>query len=400
MHVPRRGPGGVAPVRRIVFLDGLRGVAALYVVLHHAAMLIPPAGLSGPALAVRFLLRHGHAAVAVFVVLSGYSLMLAVARDPEGRLPGGLLAFLGQRARRILPPYYAALALCVLLIALTPAHTLGHPGALLANGAGVIVSHLLLAHNLSVRWIFQIAPPFWSVATECQIYLLFPALLVVWRRCGITAAVAAGFALGYALAALAPLLGNPALRQLCPWYAGLFALGMAGAVATDRRRPAEVVGPAARGLAGFGVGIVALFVAGLALSMNHDRAFMVGDPLVGATTACLIVHGARRTTPGVTTPLRPIFRLLEDRRAAALGAISYSLYLVHYPLLVLADAALRSHGGGPDVRLAALLLVATPLCIPAAIHFHGLFERPATRLSPPARAKRPLACLPVSDGHP
>jgi peptidoglycan/LPS O-acetylase OafA/YrhL len=311
--------------------------------------------------------------------------MLPVARDPGGRLPGGLLAFLEKRARRILPPYYAALALCLLPIALIPAsghpaHALGLHGAPPANGAGagIIVSHLLLAHNLSVRWIFQIAPPFWSVATECQIYLLFPALLAVWRGYGITAAIAAGFALGYAVAALALPLDNPALRQLCPWYAGLFALGMAGAVAIDRRCPTRVVERTPRALAGFGIGIVALFVAGLALAVNNDRAFMVGDPLVGAATACLIVGGARRTTPGVATPLGPVFRLLEHRRAAALGSISYSLYLVHYPLLVLADEALIAHGGSPEVRLAALLLVASPLCIPAAILFHRLFERPSS----------------------
>jgi peptidoglycan/LPS O-acetylase OafA/YrhL len=276
----------------------------------------------------------------------------------------------------------------LLLIALTPAlgnpaFTLGHHGVSLATaeGAGIVVSHLLLAHNLSERRMFQIAPPFWSVATEWQIYLLFPALLVVWRRCGVTAVVAAGFALGYAVAALALVLGNPALRQLCPWYVGLFALGMAGAVATDRRWPTEVMGRDSRGLAGFGFGIVALIVVGLVLAGDNDRAFMVGDPLIGAATARLIVRGARRSTTGVATPLGPVFRLLEDRRATALGSISYSLYLVHYPLLLLADAALRSRGWGPDVRLEVLLLVSSPLCIPAAILFQGLFESPSSSRS-------------------
>src|SRR5215203_1884331 len=113
-------PEGAPPPPRLAFLDGLRGLAASYVVLHHAALLVPPSGLTGPATVARFLLRHGHYAVAVFIVLSGYCLMLPVARDPLGRLPGGTLAFFGRRARRILPPYYAALVLCWALIALVP----------------------------------------------------------------------------------------------------------------------------------------------------------------------------------------------------------------------------------------------------------------------------------------
>src|SRR5438270_2616521 len=108
---PRRPP---AP--RLPFLDGLRGLAAVYVVLHHAAMMVPPAGLGGVGSAARFVFRHGHYAVAVFIVLSGYCLMLPVARDPCGRLPGGVVGYLGRRARRILPPYYAALGLGWLLI--------------------------------------------------------------------------------------------------------------------------------------------------------------------------------------------------------------------------------------------------------------------------------------------
>jgi peptidoglycan/LPS O-acetylase OafA/YrhL len=372
MLVTRRGPERVGPVPRLDFLDGLRGLAALYVVLHHAAMLVPPAGLAGTALAVRFLLRHGHAAVAVFVVLSGYCLMLPVARDPEGRLPGGLLAFLGRRARRILPPYYVALGLCLLLIVLAPAkgqqaHVLGH--------SGTVVSHLLLAHNLDPRWIFRIAPPFWSVATECQIYVLFPGLLVLWRRWGISAAVAGGFALGYAVATLALPLGNPALRQLCPWYVGLFALGMAGAVTTESQRASAGEGRASPGRAGIGIGVVALVFAGSALAGNTDRAFMISDPLVGAATACLIVRGTLRSTLEVATPKRPVFRFLERRWAVALGIISYSLYLVHYPLLVLASSALRTRGWAPGSRLAVLLLVAAPLCLPVAVLFHALFER-------------------------
>ena len=144
-------------------------------------------GLSGPALAVRFLLRHGHAAVAVFVVLSGYCLMLPVARDPEVVWPGP--AFVLRAAGAAYParvlcgvgprpvavrsdPAIRAVGRCP-----RPSRFLGAPVA----AAGVLVSHVLLIHNLSMKWIFQLAPPFWTVATEGQIYLLFPVMVVLWR---------------------------------------------------------------------------------------------------------------------------------------------------------------------------------------------------------------------------
>src|SRR4051794_20575862 len=57
------------------FLDGMRGLAALYVTLHHAAIMVPPDGMSWGPLRLVLCLYMGHAAVSVFIVLSGYCLM-------------------------------------------------------------------------------------------------------------------------------------------------------------------------------------------------------------------------------------------------------------------------------------------------------------------------------------
>lgn len=391
------GPPGARSEARLPFVEGLRGLAALYVLLHHAALAVPPAGLSGAGLAVRFGFRHGHFAVAVFIVLSGYCLMRPVVADGSGRLRGGFWAYLGRRTRRIVPPYYAALGLSGLLIACVPA--LGHPPrtwwdrALPASGWGNVASHLLLVHNLSGRWLFKIDPPSWSVATEWQIYLLFPAFLALWRRWGIGAAVAAGFAVGYGAACLAGPLGNPALRQCCPWYAGLFTLGMAAAAASRPGRRARAARrrdfcPLTTALA-----VAAVLLAAGAVNGHDDRQFLVADPLVGAATALVIVRCSRLATAGnVPAPVRagffhgshsPLLRLLQARWAVGLGTVSYSLYLVHYPLLALADAVLRSWEWGLDARLAAHLLLASPCCVVAAYLFHRAFERPF--LTPSAR---------------
>src|SRR4051812_160304 len=108
---------------RLEYLDGLRAVASLYVVLFHAGVgfLDSERPLHGLARNLQRGLSFGHDAVAVFIVLSGYCLMLPVARAPvAGQLVRGVPNYIARRAWRILPPYFAALVGSLLLIAIAP----------------------------------------------------------------------------------------------------------------------------------------------------------------------------------------------------------------------------------------------------------------------------------------
>ena len=111
----------------LAHLDGLRGLAALFVVLHHVWLTVWPLeyGLApvGSAALLTGVFAFGHFAVAVFIVLSGFCLTLPVAR--AGELRGGARRFFRRRARRILPPYYAALALSLLLLGVAVGDTTG-----------------------------------------------------------------------------------------------------------------------------------------------------------------------------------------------------------------------------------------------------------------------------------
>lgn len=220
-------------------------MAALYVTLHHAVLTynghaVEPRNPKIPFLAT---LVQGHFAVAIFIILSGFCLMLPVARSSDGQLRGGLKAYICRRAWRILPPYYAALLFSLLLIYFIPLlqipdATFWHM-ALPAFTPSVLVSHLLLIHNLNSDWVYKINSPFWSVATEWHIYFIFGLLLLpMWRKFGIAATVIIAFALGLAPHVL--LRGTPfTLTWAAPWYIGLFALGMAGAIAlVPASRPA------------------------------------------------------------------------------------------------------------------------------------------------------------------
>src|SRR5580704_9768828 len=92
-------------------IEGLRALAAYVVYVNHVyaqtwsagAKQFPPRALS----LLTYSLVAGHFAVSVFIVISGFCLSLPLIRD-GGELRGGVKAFLKRRARRILPPYYAA----------------------------------------------------------------------------------------------------------------------------------------------------------------------------------------------------------------------------------------------------------------------------------------------------
>ncbi len=108
-----RPPVLASPTRaRLVGLDGIRGLAALFVMLHHCWLMSFPGYPNNTGPATGWLL-YGHFAVVVFIVLSGFSLAVSPAR--YGWQLGGVARFAHRRAWRILPPYWAALAFSLII---------------------------------------------------------------------------------------------------------------------------------------------------------------------------------------------------------------------------------------------------------------------------------------------
>src|SRR4051794_40211938 len=175
---PDRGPAR----RRLAGLDGVRGLAALFVVVNHVFLRAFPGYPAdrAPFWAAPFI--YGRFAVVVFIVLSGFSLALAPAR--HGWRLDGVSRFAGRRARRILPAYWAALAfsLAVAWLVVVP------------PGQGVPGTRSVLVNGLLVQNLVGAPSPnrsFWSMAVEAQLYLVFPLLLLMVRRWGAIAMVVA-----------------------------------------------------------------------------------------------------------------------------------------------------------------------------------------------------------------
>ncbi len=370
-----------APRLRLNFLDGLRGLAALYVMLAHVFSItaygddgrvsatLPPAfvwatrGLCFP-----------HYAVAVFIVLSGFCLMLPVSRSKDGYLSGGLLGFAKRRARRILPPYYVALTF-VLAILFASHRLVKHTGGGATDlSAADIGTHFLLIHNLWSRYSMQIDIPMWSVAWEWQIYFFFALLLLpVWRRLGSVWTLVLAFALGFLPMMVLPAASN--FSWTSPWYLGLFAVGMAAADILCR--PGS--GPFRRLQDARFLSVSSgLLAAGLVVLATVQPAwfgsfYWLGDLYIGLFAALLILACAQPAKPDA---LHTVVRGLESRPLMTLGAFSYSLYLVHFPVLIKMQDILHKHGASHLIQFCVLLCVGAPLCLGLAYLFHLAFERP------------------------
>jgi len=379
----------VPPPRvKLEFLDGFRGLAALYVMLFH---LYSSEGLPHALALSLSWLRFGHYAVSVFIVLSGYCLMLPIARSKRGQMSRGTLDFFKRRARRILPPYYAALVLSLMILLLDrQAAAALHVPLYDANWAenftpGCILAHVFLVHNWFNAWSICIDGPMWSVATEWQIYFIFPLLLLpVWRRFGNVSVVAFGLVLGVAPLFLLPADYNTNWSR--PQYIGLFAMGMAGAATNFSEKTRDNYWRdrlpwgllAALGFLSF-VG-VAVYTVVLKHQGIGDIGLPVSQPwlidvLVGFSAVSLIIFCAEhaRQAPSHERPL--ILRLFERPWVVGLGAFSYSIYLVHDPLLYFMSITLSAYVSSQIVLKALLLFAGVPIILGLSYLFHLAFER-------------------------
>lgn len=358
------------PNVRYAFLDGIRGLTALYVVLNHLwARFLGSASELPPWF---HLLKFGHAAVGIFIVLSGFCLMLPVTRTETLSLRGGSARFLQRRAWRILPPYYAALALSFLLAATLP--QLRPPGELTWANA---LAHVFLVHNWIPALSITLNGPLWSIALEWQIYFVFAlVLLPLRRRFGPLAALGAALLMGVVPIFLGCGPGNP-------WFIVLFAGGMLGAELSTRAPAQLTQAQSYRFL------LLSLFTLAVHLVVWRDRFPWPKDPLgdytakialdllLAAMVVSWLVVGSRTALPPL---LRPLFRVLESRPLVALGGFSYSLYLMHDPILLYSVQQLTPFiQAAPLAMFRVVIAAIVPLVLGLCYLFYQVFERPFLR---------------------
>jgi len=350
-----------APQRtRLVGLDGIRGLAALFVVLHHSWLMAYPGfpAPQGPLWARG--LAYGHFAVVVFIVLSGFSLAVSPARS--GWRLDGARKFARRRAWRILPPYWAALVFSLAIAWLV----IPQPGEGSPTAKSVVVFGTLFQDT------FGSPSPngaFWSIAVEAHLYFVFPVMLLVLRRAGAIAMLTALTVPVALIGALAPHVHAAHwMLRFSPQFAVLFGVGVVAAKIVERPSSARFWPWAA--LAAAVPVIVLIAVEGQQWTVGH---FFWIDLALGPAAGLLLVAIASGRP-------RPMVRFLDTRPLRSLGSFSYSLYLIHAPIVVaLAGKVVLPHVRAGVPAFLTILALAVPISLVTARLFAAVFELPFQR---------------------
>jgi peptidoglycan/LPS O-acetylase OafA/YrhL len=363
---------------RLHYLDGVRGLAAFYVVLHHAYLQVAWQHQTNLSSLIRFLtkwLEYGSFSVVVFIVLSGYCLTLPVVKT--GYLKGGFFRYIKRRAIRIMPPYYAALIIALILPIFLPILS-QHSDTIWSDtdrfSEAALISHLFLFHNLRSAWAYKIDYPMWSVAIEWQIYFLFPLILLpIWRRWGLRVTVLSALILGFS----PHFIPGHVLDYLKPWYFSMFTLGMAGAIVgfSQQQKLISFKKQMPWGKLSLAIGAI---LAAISIPQTRNWLYtheVITDPLVGCLTACLLIFCSLHASDYDSKNWNPFLKLVSQPWLVKLGTFSYSLYLVHAPILAAIDLYLESAKVSPVWRLAIVMFISVPFSIAISYLFHLLFEK-------------------------
>ena len=322
-HVASPPPtDGRAPFRPDI--EGLRAVAVLLVLAYHAR--IP--GFPG-----------GYIGVDVFYVVSGFLITGLIVRELRATGRVDLLTFYARRARRLLPAALVVIALTVIASAIVLPPLRVPDVAADGAAAALYVSNIRFAAQATDYLQAELDPSpllhFWSLGVEEQFYLFWPALLLLVagrgtniRRIGLVVGIVA--LLSFALGVVWTDSDAPLAFFLLPARAWELAIGAALAIGVAR-------------LSRIPISLTPVMVgAGLALIVIGAVIFDTDTPFPGTAALLPVIGTALVISGGIPQPLNPMSRLVSVRPMRWIGGISYSLYLWHWPLLVLPAAAVGS----------------------------------------------------------
>ncbi|KPH06955.1 acyltransferase (plasmid) [Rhizobium acidisoli] len=315
-------------------LDGLRGIAALLVVLAHVGLIFPSAS--------EHLTAMGTEAVGLFFALSGFLMAHLYGSRPVTK--ENVLDFLVSRFARIYPVYLAAVLLVAILSGMQNLDFV-QP----ITGGTDLIRHVLLLGSSGV---------FWSIPPEIQFYLLFPILWLCLARPQRYSGLIVGFAVVVVVDGLLELPG-PGIMLLSKLPYFLF-----GALAGKMHSYGDKWTLSAL------TGIFTLFLLAAFFTYRHLVPGFSPEfwSLQSAFAAAIIVALVARQPPIAA-------HVLAAAPMRFLGTISFSLYLFHVPIMFLVHRSFESLM--PEASLIAVALV---IAVGGAWFLHETIEVPSRRL--------------------
>lgn len=337
---------------RMPMVDAMKAFASQLIVLHHLAFYGPMSDTArgqAPAL-LDWLSSHARIAVQVFLVVGGF--LAAKSLVPRGEpIIARPLALIWKRYCRLAIPLMAAIALAIACAALARAlKPLESTPA--AASALQILAHLLLLQDL--LGFEALSAGVWYVAIDFQLYALMVSLLWLAQRAG--AGGSNSHRLVPALMCALTILSLIHFNRSEAWdvwalyFFGAYGLGVLACWASLRERPFAWLG--------------AIALIGLTTLLIDFR-----SRIAVALVAALLLGIARH--PVVEKYWR------ETRPIAFLGEISYSVFLVHYPVFLIVNAAFARFAPGDPSINAIGLVICWGAGILVGARFHRHVELPA-----------------------
>ncbi len=380
---------GVAPRARLAYIDGLRAFAALAVIVDHTALMMPMWTRMGidthlPAYWLGHVLVDGAHGVDLFFVLSGFCLAYpTLARfHATGLRSFDAVRFAVHRIVRILPPYYIATALLLgaAFVASLKTGRFNTPGSPPLHPSDLLGQLLLLDRNVALA-----SSPFWTLLVEFRWYCLFPVLLFVFMR------ARNGFLTIAGLAYVAYFFTRMHNLDL-----GLLPAFMLGILAADLTLTQNRICRYALPLCA--VALVAAILLEPFTSMPDNFGFDQQEFFWQTNPGWHFVAFFFVLAAGRTRWLRSI---LSVPALAFLGVASYSIYLMHYPVVVYVGTRLMKHNSpiGYVVTVVSAVAVGVLFYVAFEQWFCGGIVRARLYawLTPKARAVAAWLTLPAGD---
>jgi peptidoglycan/LPS O-acetylase OafA/YrhL len=302
-------------------IEGLRAVAVLLVVFYHAGF----SGLSG-----------GYVGVDVFFVISGFVITGVLLRERASTYKTSLVSFYGRRSRRIIPAATAVIVITIVVTYAVLGIVYGNQTAVDARWTAIFLANFHFA-SIGTNYLTAQQPPspllnFWSLAVEEQFYLIYPSIFLLIAairtriplyarlRIGLVAIIVASFALSVIQTA-----SDPTVAYFSP-FTRAWELALGALVAISTRWLLQI--PRVLGSIMTWAGLAAIVFA--SIGFNGHTAYpgaLVAVPVIGAS---LVIAG------GVSTPRWAAESMLGLAPFRWFGKLSYSIYLWHWPILIVA----------------------------------------------------------------
>ena len=337
----------------------LKAGAAQLIVLHHLAFYGPMADTARPLMPsiVDWLDHNGRIAVQAFLVISGF--LVAKSLSPAGQ-PGiaNPLGTIWRRYIKLAPPFIVAMLLAIGASALASTWMV-HDSISPPPDLAQLAAHVLLLHG--VLGYESLSAGAWYVAIDFQLYALMTCLLWLGGRITgnrpLTWLMPAVVALGMSVSLLY-FNRDAEFDVWAPYFFGSYGLGILAWWASDPRRPFAAT-----------LALLLMMVVPTVLALELDFRIRIA---VAALVACfLFLYGRTR----LSTYAGAGWSVINYG-----GKISYSIFLVHFPVCLVVNAAFTRFVPEDAVLQGTGVLLAWAASVAAGAVFHGWVEAPLSRM--------------------